>query len=227
MPDASFYAKLYPLQDAVLNRLNGATNFYLTGGTAISRFHYGHRYSEDLDFFLNHSNAYRDEAMTVVQVLEDAFPKVKIVMDMEAFVRIIVEDDEGTNLKVELINDVGYRYGEPVDNGVYHKVDIPRNILSNKLCALSRGAAKDVSDIITICKNQQFLWPDLFDEANKKDTWANVLTSVKVLSTMTIDSLIADVDWVKPPDPRFLEQSIIDICTDIVRGEENTLYQKP
>ena len=42
---------LYPLQDGVMNILaHSDTDFFLTGGTALSRAYYNHRYSEDLDF---------------------------------------------------------------------------------------------------------------------------------------------------------------------------------
>ena len=45
--------KLYPLQDGVLRRVEGCkTDFFLTDGTALSRAYYGHRYSDDLDFFV-------------------------------------------------------------------------------------------------------------------------------------------------------------------------------
>ncbi|MBA4386467.1 MAG: hypothetical protein C0404_00715 [Verrucomicrobia bacterium] len=41
---------LYLLQDWVLNEMKLVKHeFYLTGGTALSRGYYGHRYSEDLD----------------------------------------------------------------------------------------------------------------------------------------------------------------------------------
>ncbi|MCD4795127.1 MAG: nucleotidyl transferase AbiEii/AbiGii toxin family protein [Bacteroidales bacterium] len=32
--------------------------FYLTGGTALVRFYLNHRYSEDLDFFVNKRKKY-------------------------------------------------------------------------------------------------------------------------------------------------------------------------
>ena len=46
------YLKLYNLQDKVLNEVFSITkSFYLTGGTALHRFYYDIRYSDDLDFF--------------------------------------------------------------------------------------------------------------------------------------------------------------------------------
>ena len=42
---------LYPLQDKVLKLIDSLqTPFYLTGGTALSRCYFNHRYSYDLDF---------------------------------------------------------------------------------------------------------------------------------------------------------------------------------
>ena len=48
--------RLYPLQDKVLKRIDQSdTPFYLTGGTALTRFYLNHRYSDDLDLFQNDS----------------------------------------------------------------------------------------------------------------------------------------------------------------------------
>ncbi len=53
--DPSFYfERLYLLQDAVLQRVNALdTGFYLGGGTATSRGYLHHRFSDDLDLFVN------------------------------------------------------------------------------------------------------------------------------------------------------------------------------
>ena len=48
-----FEEKLYPLQNGVLNLVQKAeTRFFLTGGTALSRYYTHHRYSDDLDLFV-------------------------------------------------------------------------------------------------------------------------------------------------------------------------------
>jgi hypothetical protein len=50
---AQYYNKvLYPLQNEVFPVFEGSP-FYLTGGTALSRGYYNHRYSDDLDYFVN------------------------------------------------------------------------------------------------------------------------------------------------------------------------------
>ena len=71
---SEFYEKnLYPLQDGVLNVLNQSdTNFFLTGGTALSRAYYNHRYSDDLDFFITQSRDYDDELNAILSLLREA-----------------------------------------------------------------------------------------------------------------------------------------------------------
>lgn len=50
----SAYDDIDTLQDIVLETLSNAdTEFYLTGGTAASRGYLHHRFSDDLDFFVN------------------------------------------------------------------------------------------------------------------------------------------------------------------------------
>ncbi|MBW2708388.1 MAG: nucleotidyl transferase AbiEii/AbiGii toxin family protein, partial [Deltaproteobacteria bacterium] len=49
-----YIRNLYPFQDWVLKLImNVDDTFYLTGGTALGRYYLEHRYSEDLDLFVN------------------------------------------------------------------------------------------------------------------------------------------------------------------------------
>ena len=51
---AFFFDVLYPFQDRVLQVLRPVeTGFYLTDGTAASRGYLNHRFSDDLDLFIN------------------------------------------------------------------------------------------------------------------------------------------------------------------------------
>lgn len=45
------------------------TPFFLTGGTALSRFYYNHRYSDDLDFFVHNDDNYAHHVQTVLSLL--------------------------------------------------------------------------------------------------------------------------------------------------------------
>ena len=88
MPDNYYSDKLYPFQDEVLGAIQSLkSGFYLTGGTALGRCYLNHRYSDDLDFF---------------------------------------------------VNDVPFHAGPVEMKNGFGRVDSWRNILSNKICAMSR-----------------------------------------------------------------------------------------
>jgi predicted nucleotidyltransferase component of viral defense system len=72
MPSQYYEESLYPLQDGVLDILSrSGTDFFLTGGTALSRAHYNHRYSDDLDFFLSRSTTFDEQLDKVLMLLHE------------------------------------------------------------------------------------------------------------------------------------------------------------
>ncbi|MDO8609817.1 MAG: nucleotidyl transferase AbiEii/AbiGii toxin family protein, partial [bacterium] len=154
----SYYnATLYPLQDKVLKLIDLLkTPFYLTGGTALSRCYFNHRYSDDLDFFVNKDLNFAKLSEQILSNLMKNF-KVEVIIKTESYISIKVNKI----LKIDLVNDVQYRYGELEEKKIFSKVDNVKNILSNKLSALiSRDEAKDVVDIWVIAKNSKIDWKD-------------------------------------------------------------------
>ncbi|MBU4225365.1 MAG: nucleotidyl transferase AbiEii/AbiGii toxin family protein [Chloroflexi bacterium] len=71
MINSSFYFDVfYPFQDRVLEAFDQVdTGFYLTGGTAASRGYLGHRFSDDLDFFVNDDNRFGLWLERIIQAL--------------------------------------------------------------------------------------------------------------------------------------------------------------
>jgi hypothetical protein len=69
--NSSFYFDIfYPFQDRVLEAFDQAdTGFYLTGGTAASRGYLRHRFSDDLDFFVNDDNRFGLWLERIIQAL--------------------------------------------------------------------------------------------------------------------------------------------------------------
>jgi len=62
MPEKSYYNKLYALQDEIMKIIQRQeVDFYLTGGTALSRCYLNHRYSDDLDFFINQAPDFKKQ----------------------------------------------------------------------------------------------------------------------------------------------------------------------
>ncbi len=79
------FNKLYLLQDKFLTWWASlGFQFYLTGGTALGRFYLNHRYSEDLDFFLNNDplfSQYIDEFRRKIPALFNTDPNQSLFAD--------------------------------------------------------------------------------------------------------------------------------------------------
>ena len=61
MSEKYYINNLYPFQDLVLKLImNIDDTFYLTGGTALGRYYLKHRYSDDLDLFVNRKNDFKN-----------------------------------------------------------------------------------------------------------------------------------------------------------------------
>lgn len=221
-----FYTlKLYPLQDQVLLCLSKLkSKFYLTGGTAISRFMFQHRYSDDLDFFLNNDDQFTKEAERVIGSLTGLHEEVSVTYKSSSFYRAIINAKDAS-LKLDFVNDVGFHSGEFLHNDYYHKIDNERNILSNKLSALQRDAAKDVADVLYISFHRDFNWREIIEDAKRKDTWVNEIDVANILNDFPTETL-KQVKWVKNQDYSYLKKSLNAIAKDILMAGDNSLCGK-
>jgi hypothetical protein len=152
MPNASFYLeKLYPFQDEVVKAISQTdTEFYLTGGTAASRGYLDHRFSDDLDYFVNDDPRFGLWVERIIQALTREW-KCDVLMKEERFARLnLIQDD--FSLKIEMVNDVPARVGEVKQHPILGRLDTPENILANKVTAvIDREAPKDFADIWGFC----------------------------------------------------------------------------
>ncbi len=148
---SSRWDQLYVLQDWVLARLRNVEHrFYLSGGTALSRGYYDHRYSEDLDFFVNDISdfeVWRDRCFDALRKDgEKENWRLEIVLREKRFGRAFLHGP--TPLKLEFINDVPFRVGEPWNHPALGRLDTKENILAKKISALiDRDEPKDLADI--------------------------------------------------------------------------------
>lgn len=215
-----YESKLYPLQDKVLQLVEmTGTTFYLTGGTALGRYYLNHRYSDDLDFFLNNDASFSDETQKIYQTLHEFFGNsLQRLIDSSSFHRWVVSED-GIVLKLELINDVGFRKGKPIKTSLYNLTDTLENIASNKISALSRNEPKDIADIIFIEELYTPEWHVIVEDAKKKDLGVNELEVAAVIGKYPVD-LLANVRWVKEPNLDDCKRRLTKIARDIIsRGE--------
>jgi hypothetical protein len=148
-----YFARLYPLQDAVLASFaNAETEFYLTGGTAASRGYLNHRFSDDLDLFVNDDPRFSLWAdRLVTSVVDRPEWEVEVGLRDERFARFSVVS-QGLILKIELVNDVPSRVGQVSVHPVLGRLDTAENILAKKLTALAdREEPKDLADVWAFC----------------------------------------------------------------------------
>jgi hypothetical protein len=217
---------LYPLQDKVLNIVGRLpVDFYLTGGTALSRAYLHHRYSDDLDFFVNSSSDFKSQVNAVIKALKESGLKPDTSVADDGFARIFVLEGE-KSLKLDFVNDIPFRRGTPVVTSLFEKTDNMQNILSNKITALGRCASKDVVDTVFICEIMEFNWEEILNDASEKDLWVNPVNIVEVLEQFPIKNL-QDITWIKePPSPEWFSSQIERIIPDILVGSGNSLYPK-
>lgn len=148
---AFYFDVLYPFQDRVIQAINQAdTGFYLTGGTAASRGYLQHRFSDDLDYFVNDDNRFSLWVERVIQTLNKEWT-CEVLMKEERFARLnLLQND--FFLKIEMINDVPARIGGIQNHPVLGRLDTAENILANKVTALlDRDEPKDLADIWGFC----------------------------------------------------------------------------
>jgi len=217
------YRKLYRIQDKILLALKPVlASFYLTGGTALGRYYLNHRFSEDLDFFLNKSDTFRSGVKNIEKVLENKFLLLKdqsIVYD--DYVRYYIED-EGMTLKIEFVNDIAYRCGVP-NIYQYGFIDTPLNILTNKLTAIvGRDEPKDVFDICTLAQHYKFNWLKIFGEVKNKAIINEIDVEQRIKSFPVL--LFQEVDWhIFPVDIDSVNKAIQTIADDFFLGSDNSL----
>lgn len=223
------YNKLYRLQDKFLSWwLTLDLPFYLTGGTALGRFYLNHRYSEDLDFFINADTHYQQYMNTIRKHLAGSF-NVDIQQSLftEDYSRFFISERD-TMLKIEFVNDVEYYPGTPSDYQ-YGRIDTPENILSNKLTAIvGRDEPKDVFDIVHIALNYSFNWNEMFTNAKEK-TNINEIDVEERMFSFPVEWL-ENVNWLLSPiDIEFFKKTLQQISDDFLLGQTNSLgkYKPP
>ncbi len=189
------YKKLYALQDKVLKLIfSQEQEFYLTGGTCLSRFYQEKRYSDDLDFFTNNSARFGFAVKNIKVKLLEEFSLI-VEVESKDFIRFKVED----LLQLDFVNDRVSRYKDVVvlDNG--YIIDNIENILSNKLTAvIGRDNPKDIFDIYLICKFYTFDWKEILDASLTKATFSHedLIVRLKSFPQVLFKSInVIDVDF--------------------------------
>jgi hypothetical protein len=197
-----FLDQLYPFQDQVLRVITPLdTQFHLTGGTALSRGYLHHRFSDDLDFFVNDDPAFQLWADRIIAGLSRTPSWVtQVIQREERYVRLNLVQ-ESTNLKIEMINDVPSRVGKPWLHPMLGRIDTAENILANKITAvLDRTAPKDIADIWGLCCKLGLTLNEAIAGAQGKAAGIFPVDLARVLCSVTRSDWEL-VRWTDAPDP--------------------------
>ena len=223
LPSEYYEKSLYPLQDGVMNTISKCgVRFYLTGGTALSRGYYNHRYSDDLDFFVNDDEDYPEQLKIIFSKLKDDgffWDPIRDFISNKTFTSCKVGwNKSDTLLKLDFVNDIAAHFGEIVKTGIYYRTDSIRNMLSNKFTALFRFAAKDVADIREIALHETIDWSVIIHEARQKEAGLELVYISDILTGMP-ESEFETVAWTKKPDWEVFRSDIEKIVYEMLSGE--------
>jgi len=102
---AYYKAVLYPFQDGIISMMNElGTDFYLTGGTALSRAYYNHRFSDALDYFTHNDPDFLNHVKLFLKALNDFGFLSKIIWNIDVNVDTFFK--EIAQISQELIHGV-------------------------------------------------------------------------------------------------------------------------
>lgn len=210
------YKKLYELQDEILVIVFGLENsFYLTGGTALHRFYYNNRYSDDLDFFVNNDNIFGESVYEVIDTLIEKEYKIEHTVKAKDFHRVMVNDF----LQLDFVNDRVHREGKSkIFKDV--RVDNKINILANKVTAIiGRDEEKDFFDLFILAQNESFSWKAILKIANKKSVFDKEILIYRLesfpLSWLNNIKVIHSIN--------ITEEMVKQLTNDILLEQENSL----
>jgi hypothetical protein len=203
---AFYFNVLYPFQDQVIAAINQVdTGFYLTGGTAASRGYLQHRFSDDLDYFVNDDDRFGLWVERIIQALNKDW-QCDVLMKEERFARLNLSRND-TSLKVEMIDDVPARVGNVQNHPVLGRLDSAGNILANKVTALlSREEPKDLADIWGFCCHKKLSLRDAITDAQSKAAGVFPADLGRVLCSVQREDW-ESVRWIQaPPVETFISQ---------------------
>jgi len=163
----------YKLQDDFLEIFfseSFASDFYLTGGTALSRFYLNHRLSDDIDLFTQNQKIDLSLVNSLVLRILDKL-KLKIIkqVNTDTFLQYITENHSGNTLKIDFVKEIPVHFGEFKMFGKT-RIDSLENIGSNKLLTIfGRRDAKDFIDLYFILQKTILKFDYLYNLAIQKD----------------------------------------------------------
>lgn len=139
-----------------IGKLPEAENFYLSGGTALAEFYFGHRLSYDLDIFTPEKNLIIPFARSIEENLISAGYIIRVIRRFESFVELVVEN-KGESVVIHISQESPFRFGDPSPSELGIKVNNYQDIIADKVLAyFGRWEYRDAIDLYFILQQEQF-----------------------------------------------------------------------
>ena len=186
------------LQEFFAGEISGT--FYLTGGTALARYYFQHRKSLDLDLFTNEQAVDFDFInRSALRLWGRLGLGILNQVSTGGYLQYIVEDEDQTTLKVDIVKDIPVHFGELRQEGSI-QVDSLENIGSNKVLAVfGRTEAKDFIDLYWILQQTSWQFDQLFEMGKQKDLGLSELylayAMQNVASIQHLPQMLKPLDW--------------------------------
>jgi len=187
------------------------SNFYFSGGTALSEYYLQHRYSEDLDFFSEEEINTSDLNLFLTSHKKD-FKAAQIQYTRSFNRNVFFLHYQGeTELKVEFTYYPFTRLEKGPAAGNL-QIDSALDIAVNKAFTLTQQArGRDFYDIYMLCQKYNFDFPDLLKKARQKfDYQINYIELGKNL--IKIRSVLDDPILLEKPDNYAIEEFFMNLA---------------
>ena len=228
-PERHYLENLYPFQVGILRLVKKlGLPFYLTGGTALGRGYFNHRYSDDLDLFVNNYAGFPDAVDRLYRALaaeKEIHIEQKSIIRTTDFVQIVCSSAKyhGCTLKLDLVNDIAAHFGKLKNHAMLGKIDSWRNILSNKISALYRQEPKDIADIWIIARHRRFMWKDIVGEAKEKDGGVDPIAAYEIIRSFP-PQYLGKIKWTGAINKKLIHADLARIADDVLRGARNSIF---
>ncbi|HJX52272.1 MAG TPA: nucleotidyl transferase AbiEii/AbiGii toxin family protein [Polyangia bacterium] len=184
--DSSELSRLTPLQIDLLEAFFAREQRYvLTGGAALAGFYFGHRETEDLDFFGTPGLDLQEAARTLEAACAACAAAIESVQTFPDFRRYLATRARETCI-VDLVIDRVLMLDAEKRMVGHLRIDTIREIAANKICTvLGRAQIKDLVDLKFLLASGIDLSATLADAA-RKDAGVDAATLAWVLDQITI-----------------------------------------
>ncbi len=142
---------------------------YLTGGTCIAEYYFGHRLSIDMDIFTPDPELFQDARRLLMR--EDFFPfgKLSTRRSLPDFSEFLLTRENKDPIKIDLVLDIPISLGEKIQFGDVWLDSLP-DLVANKLgCLIQRNEIKDYLDLYYLLPAINLSPVQLIELGQKKD----------------------------------------------------------